>query len=118
MDNEGNEMGTYHDNAIIYSQKYEVEFANISSEIYTANMLAKNIIAQVNDEGKRQMLIDKIIEHIYSGGVITKANGTFVTQHGKKGTKRTNRGSKIYVQWRYVLVNWVILKSTKKIFLL
>ena len=53
MDNEGNEMGTYHDNTIIYSQKYEVEFANISSEIYTANMLAKNIIAQVNDEGKR-----------------------------------------------------------------
>lgn len=49
---DGNPVGKRSTNHVLDSRQYEVEFQDESIEIYTANMIAENMFAQVDDEGK------------------------------------------------------------------
>ena len=52
LDETGNPIGKYHDNPLLDSQLYDVEFANGGVEAVTANVIAENILSQVNEEGQ------------------------------------------------------------------
>lgn len=62
-DIEGNPVGTASNNPLLDSRKYKVEYADGNAEELTANIIAENLIAQVDGEGHRQMMLDEIIEH-------------------------------------------------------
>ena len=63
LDVEGKPIGKPNMNPILDSRQYEVEFLNGDTEILTANTIAENLLAQVDEEGHRQMLLDEIIDH-------------------------------------------------------
>jgi hypothetical protein len=50
-DEEGDLVGNSNDNPLLDSRKYEVEYADGHVEELTANIIAENLIAQVNEEG-------------------------------------------------------------------
>ena len=54
-------VGTY--NPINDKRLYEVEYLDRMVEILAANVIAENLLPQVDQEGHRQLLIDNIIDH-------------------------------------------------------
>ena len=63
VDEEGNPLGTPHKNPILDARKYEVEYLDGMTEVLAANAIAENMLAQVDDHGHRQLLIDEIVNH-------------------------------------------------------
>ncbi len=61
-DKEGLPIGRASDNPLLDSRKYEVEYADGNVEELTANIIA-NLIAQVDNEGHRQMMLEEVIDH-------------------------------------------------------
>ena len=61
LDDDGKKNGTEHSNPFIDTRAYEVEFIDGTTETITANIIVKNLLAQVDKEGHRQLLLDNII---------------------------------------------------------
>ena len=78
-DNEGVPIGRGNNNPLLDSRQFEVEYIDGYNEILSANVIAENIIAQVDEEGHRQMFFSEIMDHRISSDDISKAQGTFVT---------------------------------------
>ena len=110
-DIEGRPMGIANKNPILDTSQYEVEFLNGDIEILTANQIAENLLAQVDEEGYRQMFIDEIIDHRVNKDAITKDKATYTTKTGRTRKVRTTRGWELYVQWRDGSGDWVSLKA-------
>ncbi|MEM7375799.1 MAG: hypothetical protein AAF587_44825, partial [Bacteroidota bacterium] len=112
-DDEGKPLGLANSNPLLDSQKYEVEFSNGELEIMAANILAENILAQVDKEGYKQVLLDKITDHRVLKDAIPRNKGTFKTPSGATRKKRTTCGWDLLVSWKGGSSEWVALKDLK-----
>eukprot|EP00978_Attheya_sp_CCMP212_P020813 scaffold60119_cov30-Attheya_sp.AAC.1 len=91
-DDEGNPMVKVHDNPLFDSRQYEVQLHNGDMEVLTANIIAENLLLQVDDEGHRQMMLDEIVDHCILESAIPKSKGTYETQRGLTRNVRTTKG--------------------------
>jgi hypothetical protein len=48
---------------LLDTHKYVVEFPDGMEQIYSANFLAENMIAQCDEEGNQFILLDGIVDH-------------------------------------------------------
>ena len=64
MDYEYKAVGNMNNNLLIDARAYKVDFSDITIEVLTANIISENLLAQVDEEGHRQILLDEIIDHI------------------------------------------------------
>ena len=79
-----------------------------------ANLIAENILSQVDEEGRRQQMLDEIIDHRTTHEAVKKEDG-YIVNH-KRGTKRkkmTTVGWELCVQWKDGSSNWIALKDLK-----
>jgi hypothetical protein len=81
---EGRPVGRPSTNPLLDSRQYEVEFMDGETEILIANIIAENSLAQVDEKGHRQMLIDEIEDHRITDDAILVDEGTFNTPSGMK----------------------------------
>jgi len=51
QDDDGNQVGQCHNNPILDTQCYEVQFGDGSTVEYTANLVAENMLSQSDSEG-------------------------------------------------------------------
>ena len=93
LENDGNPMGTPSNNTLLDHQQYEVEFIDGRIEILTANILAKNLLAQVDDVGHWHLLIDEIEDHRIDDSAIPKSQGAYSTPSGMINKKRQTYGN-------------------------
>jgi hypothetical protein len=112
-DQDGKPVGVAHNNPTLDSPKYEVEYIDGQVEELTANLIAENLMAQVEEEGRRQMMLSSIMDHRTSGDAIPKSQGTYVNSYGVKRRKATTRGWELLVEWRDGSSDWVSLKDLK-----
>ena len=63
VDRDGKPLGVASSNPITDTRLYEIEYADGSAEVVPANVIAENILSQVDEEGNRQLMIDEIIDH-------------------------------------------------------
>ena len=76
-------MGSAHSDPLLDSRKYEVEYADGYVDALTANIIAENLIAQVDKEGCRQMMLSKeIVDHRVMTDAIPQSQGTYVNSYG------------------------------------
>ena len=61
----------------------------VPTEILSANIIAKNLLAQVDDEGHRQLLLDEIVDHHTNQYAIPWEQGMYQTASGLLRFKRT-----------------------------
>lgn len=66
-DRDGLPIGTAHDNPILNSRMYEVEFQDGYKTSLAANIMAENLFAQIDDEGNQQVLFNEIIDYRTNG---------------------------------------------------
>ena len=98
----------YHENPILDTQLYNVEYLDGHKAALAANAIAINIFVQVDNEGHRHILLDSIADHRTNGKQVT-VNNVFVTSpNGGKRPCETTKGWEILVQWKDGLSSWDI----------
>ena len=78
-DANGLPIGTANENPILDTRVYEVEYVDGNKASLTANNIAQNMFAQVNDEGNRHVLFDETIDHHHTALALKQANTFIVT---------------------------------------
>ena len=116
VDEEGMPIGCRHDsgNVLLDNRKYDIEYLDGRIESITANILAENVISQVNEDGHRQLVLDEIIDHRKTPEAVPKSEGTYNIPGGIKKKVITTKGWEFYVQWRDGHCTWVKLKDLKQ----
>ena len=113
-DDEGNPLGMAHSNPLLDSRKYEVEYADGFVDELTANIIAENLIAQVDEEGRRQMMLSEIVDHRVLPDAIPRSQGTYTNSYGVKRRKATTRGWEVLVEWKDGSTDCIALKDLKE----
>ena len=54
---DGEPIGVAHNNRLFDTREYDVEFTDGSIEKYAANIIAENMFAQVNYEGREHLIM-------------------------------------------------------------
>jgi len=85
-DTEGNPIRTFHDNPILDTWVYNVEFPDGHIEAYSANVIAENIYPQADSDCNQFLLLAKITDH--------RMDNTAVSIDDKYVTHGNNRSLK------------------------
>jgi hypothetical protein len=113
-DAEGRPIGTAHDNPLLDTREYEVEFRDGHYESLSANLIAQHLYSQIDEEGNRHVLLEDITDHRHDDTAVDK-NDAFVTMsNGVKRRKETTQGWQLLCQWKDRSTNWVALKDMKQ----
>ena len=106
LDEKGTQVGTENNNLLLDTRVYEVEFIDGTMEALAANVIAENLLSQVDEEGHRQMLIDEIIDHRADNTALLPKDGYIVSNNTKR-RKMTTKGWQLCVQWKDGSTDWV-----------
>ena len=106
VDSLGQPVGVANSNPLLDTREYDIEYSDGTIETVTANLIAENILSQVNEKGHRQLMLDEIIDHKYLG-----------TNKGKRNGKRkrfTAKDWEFCVIWKDGSTNWISIKDLKE----
>lgn len=110
----GRQIGTYHRNPILNSIVYDVEMPDGTVKEYAANILAENLLAQVDEEGHNRLMMDEITDVRKNRDAIPKSDGYLVTRTGQRRRRRSTRGWELLVSWKDGSETWVRLADMKE----
>jgi hypothetical protein len=83
--------GKSQNNPILDTREYAVKFYDGEKLEYAANVIAENIYAQVDAEGRRYMLMDPIIDHRNDENAVPK-DDEYVVVNSKRNRKKATNG--------------------------
>lgn len=92
------------------TREYDIEYIDGTIETLTANLIAENILSQVNEKGHRQLMLDEIIDHKYLGEPENKGNNN----RKRKRARHTINDWEFCVIWKDGSTNWVTLEDLKE----
>ena len=84
-------IGTANENPILDTIVYEVKYVDGHKASLTANSIAQNMFAQVDDEGNRHVLFDEIIYHRSTALALKQADAFIVTLSGNRRRRETTK---------------------------
>jgi hypothetical protein len=114
QDDNGNPVGLAHNNPILDTRLYEVEFPDGSTDAFSANVIAESMYSQIDDEGHSYQLLQEIIDHKSDGNAVVKDDGFTEQPDGTRMPRMTTKGWKLLVQWKDGTSNWIPLKDLKE----
>ena len=101
LDADGRTTGTYHDNPFLNTITYNVEFPDGQVEEYGANIIAENMLTQVDSDGYSLSLMDSIIDHQRDlSQAIPIEDKHITTKSGQKRLRKTTKGWKLLIKWK------------------
>ena len=112
-DHRGNPIGTAHDNPILDTRMYEVEFADGQQQAMSANVIAENMFASVDEEGHRHLLLDSIVDFRKTGEAVDKSDAFVTSSNGTQRRRETTKGFQILCQWKDGSTTWSKMKDVK-----
>jgi hypothetical protein len=111
---DGTEVGRYDDNPFLNTVVYDVEFDDGQVKEYSANIIAENMLTQVDSDGFSRTMMEGIVDYKREDAAITKEDGFVVTRRGKKQPRKTTQGWKLLVRWADGAETWIPLKDMKE----
>ena len=90
-----------------------MEYTDGTIEILTANVIAENILSQVDEEGHRQLLLHDILDHKKTDDALGNEDAYVTTKYGSKRRIKTTRGWQLCVEWKGGTTDWISLKDLK-----
>ena len=112
-DEHGQPIGTANDNPILNTQLYEVEYLDGHKAAMSANIIADNMFAQVDEEGNWLVLMDEITDHRRGVDAVSQQDAFITTSSGTRRRVETTKGWELLVTWKDGSTNWVSLKDIK-----
>ena len=111
---DGVPVGRYDQNPRLNSLVYEVEFPDGQVKEYAANVLAENMLSQIDSEGFSTTLFDGIVDYRKDETAVDKADRFLVTKRGRRKLRQTTVGWKLLVAWKDGSETWIPLKDLKE----
>jgi hypothetical protein len=108
IDQLGEPIGVSNANPMLDTRQYDVEYLDGTIETVTANLIAENILAQVDENGHRQLFLDEIIDHKFVG----KNRSEEITARKRK--RYTQNDWEFCVVWKDGSTNWVGMRDLKE----
>ena len=110
----GELVGTAHDNPILDTRVYEVDFGEGGYQEYSTNLIMENLYAQVDDEGNQYSILKGIVAAKSDETALKIADG-WITMPGNLRRRRvTTKGWKIKVIWEDDSESWIPLSTVKE----
>ena len=107
--------GKYDDNPMLNSIIYDVEFSDGTVKEYAANLIAENILTQVDSEGYSMTMMDGIVDHrVDPSQAVPKEEKYVQTKRGQKRLRVTTSGWTLLVRWKDGTETWIPLKDMKE----
>ena len=78
-----------------------------------ANIIADNLLAKVDEQGHRHLMLDKIIDHRVLKDKIPKSKSTYNKNNGTNRRVQTTCGWETFVSWKDGSKDWISLKDIK-----
>ena len=115
LDADGRTTGTYHDNPLLNTITYDVEFPNGQVKEYGANIIAENMLTQVGSDGYSLSLMDLIIDHQRDPSqAIPMEDKHITTKSGQKRLRKTTKGWKLLIKRKDKSKAWINLADMKE----
>ena len=112
---DGMTMGTYDHIPMLNTLIYEVEFPDGQVKEYSANVIAENMLRQVDTEGYTTHLLEGIVDYrVDWSKAHTKEEGYVWLKNGRKKQRKTTVGWELLVRWRDNSECWIPLKEMKE----
>ena len=92
---------------------YEVEYQEEHTAALAANIIAENILAQVDEEGKRSVLFDEIVDVRTDGTQVLQQDAFVTTSSGTQRRVTTTNGWDVNLKWKDRSTTWNKLKDIK-----
>jgi Reverse transcriptase (RNA-dependent DNA polymerase) len=106
-------VGRAHNNPILDTRLYDVEFPDGHVSEYTANVIAENMYAQCDAQGNQLLLMNSIVDHQKTDKAVDFAD-RFIVKQGRKYLRRTTLGWKLCIQWKDGTTSWEKLSDMKE----
>ena len=102
-----------HNNPILDTRMYEVEYKDRHKSSLAAKEIAERMFAQVNGEGNWYVLFQEIVDHRYDGTELKEHDAFITTLTIINSLRKTTKGVEVLFQWKDVSRTWVTLKYMK-----
>ena len=112
-DSDSNPLGTAHKNPILDTRQYIVEFNDIDKAELAANVIATNMYAQCDPEGKQYVILDSLIDFCRSTNALCYYDQK-VTANGRTHYRRSTSGWHLCCQWKECSTSWCKLSDLKE----
>jgi len=111
----GQVMGQYDSNPLLNSIIYDVEFPDGQVKEYAANILAENMLSQVDSDGHHRLLMEGIVDHRRDAAKAVPMEDKYLTTRtGQRRLRRTTQGWDFLVAWKDGTESWVRLADLKE----
>ena len=105
-DANGDPIGRAHDNPMLDTRVYNVEFHDGDIAELTANAIATSMYSQCDPEGNQFMLLDTFVGHRKNEKAITLAEQDHTDPTGRVRRRKSTQGWQICCQWRDGSTTW------------
>ena len=89
---DGKTIGRYHENPIMNSLIYDVEFPDGQIKEYAANVISENILSQVDSEGFSTDHFESIVDYRVNDFAVPKSEGFILSRNGQRKQRKTTKG--------------------------
>ncbi len=90
-----------------------MEFADGRRTELAANMIAENMFAQCNSEGKQYLLLARIVDHRKDNYAVEKKD-MYIKQGLNQQLRKTTKGWSLCVEWKDGSTSWERLADLKE----
>ena len=108
---DGLPIGRAHNNPILDTRMYEVEYNDRHKASLASNSIAENIFDQVDGDGNRHVIFQEIVDHRYDSKEVKEKDAFITTRTGTKSFRETTKEVEVLVQWKDGSTTWVNLKD-------
>ena len=107
---------TCHDNPFLNTITYDIEFSNGQVKEYGANIIAKNMLTQVDLDGYSLSLMDSIIDHSKDPSQAIPMEDKYITtMSGQRRLQKTTKGWNLLIKWKNISKAWINLADMKEV---
>jgi hypothetical protein len=105
--------GRANENPRLDTRASEIEFPDGRSDEYTANVIAENMYAQCDIEGRQYNIMEGNIDHITDGHAFAPAE-MYIKHGSNKKVRKTTKGWHLCVEWKDGTTSWERLADLKE----
>ena len=109
---DGNYIGRKHQNPMLDSRIFVVEFPDGDQKDIAYNIIAEHLFSQVDSEGNQYRLFKEIVNHRKNKMAVEKSDQYRIDKRsGRREKKNTTAGWDLEVEWKDGSTSWLPLKD-------
>ena len=93
---------------------YEVEYVGDEKYALSSNLIAENMLTQIDEEANRHIIMDEITYHWFVKADVKTQDAFVTTSSGTKRISQTTQGVSLCIKCYDVNTTWLVLKHLKE----